>query len=169
TLTIEADTGDIQVNTGSGAGVTVDVTQSGRSDRLMNITADQQQNDVTVRGKFERSRWFNDNNVDAKFVVTVPSRYNVHLATAGGDIRVGDLQGTANVKTSGGGIKLGTIDGVVNARTSGGDITLAGTRASAELHTSGGGIDVGEVAGSVQARTSGGSVGVRRAGGDLYI
>ena len=170
TLTLDADVGDIEVTSGSGNTVTVDVTQSARSNRYMDITAEQQQNDVVVRGKFEdSSRWFRWSNVDAKFIVSVPSRYNVQLGTSGGDIRVADLQGQARVKTSGGGIKLGNIDGPVTAHTSGGDISIAGSRGEVDLHTSGGGIDIGNVAGNIRAKTSGGSVEVKHAGGDLFI
>ena len=169
TLTIDADVGDIQVTPG-GSGVTVDITQRARvSGRMLNVTFDQQQNDVIVRAKFEgTSRWFNWSDDDAKFVVTVPSQYNVQLTTAGGDIRVGNLQGQARCKTSGGSIALGRIDGPVAANTSGGDISLEGSRASVDLHSSGGGIRIGDAAGAVQAKTSGGSIEIRHAGGDLY-
>jgi hypothetical protein len=169
TLTIDADVGDIQVASGGGNSVTVDVTQRSRANRYMDITAEQQQNDVVVRGKLEReSRWLNWSDADAKFVVTVPTRYNVQLSTAGGDIRIGDLDGQAHAKTSGGSIKLGHIGGAVDARTSGGDVSLEGSRSAVELHTSGGGIRIGDVAGNIQAKTSGGSIEVRHAGGDLY-
>jgi len=171
TLTIDADVGDLEITTGSGNNVTVDVTQSSRSTRFMDITADQFQNNVTVKGKFEGGRswsWGNWNS-DAKFVVSIPANYNVELATSGGEIRVADLQGQVKVKTSGGGIKLGKISGPVTAHTSGGDITLGGSGAAADLHTSGGGIEIGNVVGNVQAKTSGGSVSVEHAGGDVYI
>ena len=168
TLTIDADVGDLEITAGSGNSVTVDVTQSSRSTRFMDITADQTQNDVIVRGKFEGKRWGNWNS-DAKFVVSVPSRYNLDLATSGGEIRVGDLQGLAKVKTSGGGIRLGKIQGLVTAYTSGGDITLGGSEAAVDLRTSGGEIEIGNVAGNIQAKTSGGSIRVERAGGDVYL
>ena len=168
TLTIDADVGDLEITAGTGNSVTVDVTQGSRSNRFMDITADQMQNDVVVRGKFEGTRWGNWSS-DAKFVVSIPSTYNIDLSTSGGDIRVSDLQGQAKVKTSGGGIKLGMIQGLVSAHTSGGDIRVAGSGAAVDLHTSGGGIEVGNVAGNVQAKTSGGSVSVERAGGEVYI
>ncbi len=169
TLTVDADVGEIQVASGSANSVTVDVTQRARSTRFMDITAEQQQNDVVVRGKLVRaSRLFNWSDVDAKFVVTVPSNYNVQLSTAGGSIRVGDLQGQARVKTSGGNIRLGHLNGPVTANTSGGDVSIDGSRAAVDLHTSGGGIRVGDVSGNVQAKTSGGSIQIHRAGGDLY-
>ena len=92
---------------GSG-GVTVDITQrTNVSKRHLEVTFDQQQNDVNVRAKLEpTSRWFNWSDDEAKFVVTVPSRYNVRLRTSGGDIHVGNLQADARVRTSGGGIAL---------------------------------------------------------------
>ncbi|HYS55858.1 MAG TPA: DUF4097 family beta strand repeat-containing protein [Thermoanaerobaculia bacterium] len=168
TLTIETDVGNIRVDTG-GNSVTVDVTQRTRvSNRRLELTFDQQQNDVTVRGKLEpTSRWFNWSDDEANFVVTVPARYNVNLKTSGGDIRVANLQGEAQVKTSGGGIDLGRIDGKVLARTSGGNVSLEGSSANVDLHTSGGGIRIGDVNGSVTAKTSGGSIEIRRAAGDL--
>ena len=168
TLTLDADVGDIQVKSG-GSGVTVDVTQRARvSGRVLNVTFDQQQNDVIVRAKFEGgSRWFNWSDDDAQFVVTVPSQYNVQLTTAGGDIKVGNLSGQARCKTSGGSITLGQIDGQVAANTSGGDVSLEGSRAAVDLHSSGGGIRIGDVAGAIQAKTSGGSIEIHHAGGDL--
>jgi DUF4097 and DUF4098 domain-containing protein YvlB len=169
TLTIDADVGDIRVEPGSG-GVTVDITQRARSaNRHLDVTFDQQQNDVTVRARLEpTSRWFNWSDTEAKFVVTVPSRYNLQLKTSGGDIRVGNLQGQIHVKTSGGGIDLGRIDGQVVADTSGGDVALAGGTGNVDLHTSGGGIRIGDANGSVTAKTSGGSIEVHRTAGDLY-
>ena len=168
TLTIDTDVGNIRVDSG-GSGVTIDVTQRTRvSNRRLELTFDQQQNDVTVRGRLEpTSRWFNWSDDEANFVVTVPERYNVNLKTSGGDIRVGNLQGQANVRTSGGGIQLGKVGGQVVADTSGGDVSLEGSRSNVDLHTSGGGIRVGDVNGSVTAKTSGGSIEIRRAAGDL--
>ncbi len=169
TLTLETDVGDIRVDPGAG-GVTIDVTQRTHvSSRHLDVTFDQQGNDVTVRAKLEpESHWFNWSDLDARFVVTVPSRYNVRIKTAGGDLKVGNLQGEVHCKTSGGGIALGRIDGQVEANTSGGDVSLEGGSGSVDLHTSGGGIRIGDANGSVQAKTSGGSIEIRRVAGDLY-
>ncbi len=169
TLTIDADVGNIQVSPGAG-GVTVDVFQRGRSESNFEVTLDQQANDVIVRARDHRaSRWFNwRNDLEVKFAVTVPSRYNLQLNTSGGDIGVGDLQGDVHCKTSGGTIRAGHITGPVEARTSGGDVSVDAATGKLDLHTSGGSIRIGDAAGSVQAKTSGGSIDVRRAGGDLY-
>jgi hypothetical protein len=178
TLTLDADLGDVQVS-GGASGITVDVmrrARTGSRDRAeelfrdLELTFDQQQNNVSIRAKYDRpSRWFNwSNDLDVKFVITVPSRFNVHLGSSGGDIRVGDLQGEVRCKSSGGDIDVGRIEGLVNARTSGGDVTVASAGGAVDANSSGGDIKIGEVAGAVQARTSGGSISIRRAAGDVY-
>jgi putative adhesin len=178
TLTLDADLGDIQL-AGGGNGVTIDVIRRARTSsqsraneifRDLDLTFDQAGNDVHVRARYEHpARWFNwSNDLDLRFVITVPSRYNVQLGTSGGDIRVGDLQGDVRVKTSGGSIDLGHITGPVDGRTSGGDVTVAGARGRVDVHTSGGSIRIGDTEGPVQAKTSGGSIDIRHAAGDLY-
>lgn len=168
TLTIDADVGDIDITTG-GSGVTVDVARRGERARDIEVTFDQQQNNVTVRAKNRVNHWFNWNNSeDMKFTVSIPSRYNLQLRTSGGDIRAGDLQGVAHVKTSGGNIELGRIDGEVDADTSGGSVNLAAARGSINVHTSGGNIHIGNADGPAQVKTSGGSIDIKRVGGDLY-
>ena len=122
TLTLEADVGDVRVSSG-GRGVTIDVKRRARSEEAMRdfvVTFDQQGNDVRVRAKYDRpSRWFSwSNDVDATFVITVPSQYNLNLSTSGGDIKIGDLQGQVRARTSGGDFDLGNINGPVDARTS---------------------------------------------------
>ena len=172
TLTLETDIGDVRVDSG-GSGVTVDVRRRARDDEKMReftVTFDQAGNDVTVRGKYAHgTHWFNfGDDLSVQFVVTVPSNYNVHLSTSGGDIHVGDLTGEVRAKTSGGDLEVGRINGAVDARTSGGDMKLESATGTVDLRTSGGSIRLGEAASSVQLRTSGGSIDIRRVGGDLY-
>lgn len=164
TLTLDADVGDIQVSPGAG-GVSIDVFRRGRAAQDLEVSFDQQGNDVNVTARYQHgSRWFNwSGDLDARFVVTVPSRYNVRLNTSGGDIRVGDLQGEVRCKTSGGTIRTGNIGGPIDARTSGGDISVDGVTARADLHTSGGSIDVRHVGGDLYARTSGGGITIEEA------
>ena len=168
TLDVDTDTGEIQVSPGAG-GVSVDVYRRGNAERDLEVTFDQRGNDVIVRGRNERaSRWFNwSSSGDVRFVVTVPSRYNVQLHTSGGDIRVGDLEGSVHCKTSGGDIETARISGPVDARTSGGDVKVASASGPIDLHTSGGSIDIKRAAGDLRARTSGGSISIDDALGSV--
>jgi DUF4097 and DUF4098 domain-containing protein YvlB len=170
TLTIDADLGDITVRTAATNQVAVEVVRSGRASDIHDyeITFSQEGNDVRVRGTYEHKwRMFDWNNLEAHYNVTVPSTYNVHLGTSGGDIHIADLHGEVVCKTSGGNLELGNIQGDVDARTSGGNVKLASSTGKAELRTSGGDIKAGEVNGPLTVRTSGGNIDVRRVAGDL--
>jgi DUF4097 and DUF4098 domain-containing protein YvlB len=108
-------------------------------------------------GEFSNSE---ENKLNVKFVITVPSEYNVDLRTSGGSISVDELQGNAQARTSGGSLNFKFIDGMVRGKTSGGSISLDGCNGDAKVSTSGGGIYLGKVRGSVEAHTSGGSITV---------
>jgi hypothetical protein len=170
TLTIEADLGDLTIRTAASNQVGVEVVRSGRATDVHDyeLTFSQDGNNVHVRGTYEH-KWhmFDWNNLEAHYTVTVPSTYNVHLGTSGGDIRISDLHGEVVCKTSGGNVDIGSIQGDVDARTSGGNVKLAASSGKAELKTSGGDIKAGDVNGSLMARTSGGSIDIHRVAGDL--
>jgi DUF4097 and DUF4098 domain-containing protein YvlB len=168
TFTLDADVGDVTVRAGNTNTVSVEVVRKGRTSDLRDyeITFAQEGNDVHVRGKYDHSFRFFD-FLSAHFTVTVPSTYNLHLATSGGDIKIADIHGEVISKTSGGDLDIGHIDGSVEARTSGGDVKLESAHGKMELHTSGGGIRVGNADGPMTAKTSGGSINIKRVSGDL--
>lgn len=130
--------------------------------KKLELTMEQDGNDVTVRSKYERRmsgfHWGSWPPVQVDFVVEVPRGFSADLRTSGGGIKVGDLDGRVDVRTSGGGITLGRMGGPVQAHTSGGGISLEECRADVELNTSGGGITVGRVAGAAELHTSGGGI-----------
>jgi DUF4097 and DUF4098 domain-containing protein YvlB len=177
TIIIDADVGDIKVNSGA-ANVSVDVIRKAktssrsRADEIFKdyeLTFAQEGNNVRVRARYNHpTSWFHWNNdLDVHFAVSIPSQYNVDLTTAGGDITVSDLAGQVRAKTSGGDISLGRINGLVDAHTSGGNVSMSGAHAEAMLSTSGGNIKVGDAAGLLNVKTSGGSIDIRHAGSDL--
>jgi hypothetical protein len=177
TITIDADVGDIKVISGA-ANVSIDVIRKARTSsrsRAEDIFKDldlnfaQEGNDVRIWARYNRhTSWFHWNtDLDVRFVVNVPSQYNVDLSTSGGDIAVSDLNGQVRARTSGGDVSLGRINGLVDAHTSGGDVSMAGSHANATLSTSGGDIKVGDASGSLSVKTSGGSIDIRRAESDL--
>jgi DUF4097 and DUF4098 domain-containing protein YvlB len=180
TLNIDSDVGSIEVQASSGSQVEIEVFRKVDSryeddfDELIEdfeINFDQRNDDVFVTGEWkgeEGRRWNRrKNRLRIKYVVSVPTRYNVDLNTSGGSISVDDLEGQVKSKTSGGSLSFGDIKGDVNGRTSGGSITLEGCNGTAEVRTSGGSIRIGDVNGNVDAHTSGGSVTIDRAGGEV--
>lgn len=180
TLNIDSDVGTIEVKAGSGNSVEIEVIRKVDSryeddfDELIEdfeIDFNKRGDDVFITGEWKgkEGRWWNrrKNRLKIKYVVSVPTRYNVDLKTSGGSISVDDLEGQVKSKTSGGSLNFGDIKGDVFGKTSGGSITLDGCKGTADVNTSGGSIHIGEVDGNVDAHTSGGSVTIDRAGGEV--
>jgi hypothetical protein len=183
TLTIEADSADLRILTG-GSGVQVEVvrhTKAGdrvRADELFAkyaLTFEQSGNDVTFRGKYDHpltgfmKLFDGDDDLQIRYLVHVPSRYNVTLKTSGGNIDVGALAGAVDARTSGGNVALASVAGPVIVRTSGGDIKLIRATGKVDVKTSGGSIQIEDAGTNVDARTSGGNIHVGRAGGEVYV
>jgi TonB family protein len=80
------------------------------------------------------------------------------LATAGGDIFVGDAAGGLRASTGGGLISTGDVHGSAVLRTGGGDIRLGHVFGSVRLASAGGNITAKKVDGGVWADTVGGRV-----------
>lgn len=135
--------------------------------KKLTLTLEQEGNDVTASASYEKGSFkvhFGSwPPVEVDFVVTVPSRYSADLKTSGGDIVVGDLDGTVHARTSGGDVKLGKISGEVAASSSGGNLVLVEGGAEVHLSTSGGNIRVDRSVGAADLRTSGGDIDVKSA------
>lgn len=142
TLTIDTDSGAIQIVSHKSNTVDVRVERKGKSRETMSISFDQDGNNVSIEGDNKSRGIFSWGSNSVKFIVKVPSRYNVDLDTSGGSITIAALIGEVEAYTSGGSIKLGKIVGDVNVKTSGGSIK------------------VDDVAGEINAKTSGGSIRV---------
>ena len=120
-----------------------------------------------IRMVWKDKKWQNGWNVSVKHTLKVPSRINIEARTAGGSIKVSDLDGDLKAETSGGSIGIGDINGVVNIKTSGGAIRAQSINGSATLQTSGGSIKAGNINGSLNANTAGGSISVESVSGKL--
>jgi DUF4097 and DUF4098 domain-containing protein YvlB len=171
-LHIDSDRGAIEVHTGSDDRVEVEVLRKGDDAMKLDVEFEQRGNDVIVHGIYPKSNGgfrFNwGRGQEIRFRVTVPSRYDVDLKTAGGSIGVDDLEGTVRAETSGGSLSFGRVHGPVWGRTSGGSISLVGGVGDADIRTSGGSIEIGDVDGDVVAETSGGSIEIDRSQGTVH-
>lgn len=189
-LQVSTSGGEIRVD--PSAGNTVHVTAKERvkasseaeADLILqklDLVIEQHGNDVVASASFKDDSGFHFGSwppVEVDFVVTVPPSASAELKTSGGDIEVGDLDGTLEARTSGGEIKLGKIGGEVEATTSGGNVELASGRGRVKLTTSGGTISAGRLGGPAQLKTSGGDIKVEAAadtvrahtsGGDVRV
>jgi hypothetical protein len=152
----------------------------------LELTMEQRGNDVICEARYgekQRFRWsMNWPPVQVDFIVTVPKSFNadlnsaatgpqgkadaglfkatinLDLSTSGGDITVGDLQGSVKAQTSGGDLRFARIGGDLTGTTSGGDIDLQESSARARLSTSGGDIKIDRANGPTEVSTSGGNI-----------
>ena len=167
-LIVDSDVGSIEVRSGSGDRVEVEITTSGSAEERFDPRFAQDGNRVTVLGKYRSGSWLSwFDRPRVEIVARVPERFDVKLETSGGSITVDDLEGEVVSKTSGGSLRFGNIRGPVNGNTSGGSIQLESSVGAAHLHTSGGSIRIGDVEGDVRADTSGGSIRIERARGSV--
>jgi DUF4097 and DUF4098 domain-containing protein YvlB len=179
-LVMDVSPGPIEVKTTGDSQIVVEIfrkaerVDDSQADELLRnheVTFEHLDNNLTIRAKIRNEGWklWRRSGLKVRYVVTIPSEFNVDLKTSGGGINVGDLRGEVRVSTSGGGLRIGKIEGPVIGNTSGGGISLAGCNGKAEIRTSGGGIDIGSGAGSITADTSGGSIEIGSYVGDIYF
>jgi hypothetical protein len=131
--------------------------------KKLDLKMDQSGNEVTASASYEGGMGFHMGSwppVQVDFIVTVPASASADLKTSGGDIVVGDLEGSVHAHTSGGDVKLGSIGGNVDASTSGGNVGLVEGRSSVRLSTSGGNVSAKHLVGPSDLRTSGGDIKV---------
>lgn len=179
-LVMDVEPGSIEVRTSGDSQIVVDVYRKAeragdsRAEEILSqheVNFEQQGNDLIIRAKFrgDESRRWRRHGLQTRYVVSIPTVFNVDLKTSGGGIRVDDLRGEVRVKTSGGGLQFGKIEGPIFGNTSGGGINLAGCNGKVEIKTSGGGINIGAGAGELTAETSGGGIEIADFVGDVFV
>jgi len=98
-------------------------------------------------------------DVGATYEVDVPRKFDLHLKTSAGDIRVASVQGGINARTDGGGLNFEGVEGDVEGQTQGGGIQATECNGALRVNTKGGGITLDGFAGpSVQATSAGGPI-----------
>ncbi len=180
TLTLETDIGSIEVKTNNSDQVEVGIDfKSSNSKKLQsffddfNVEFRQDGKDVNVKAEYTRDMWnFWDSiakNIQVRFYVTVPNKYNLDLSTAGGSVSVSELEGQVEASTSGGSLNFGSIRGPITGKTSGGSVSVESCDGRVDVKTSGGSIRLGKVMGNIYARTSGGSIHVDEVKGSIDV
>ncbi len=181
TLAIESDIGSIAVRGADIDSVDIEILREVRTTsekkaseilRDYDIRFRHSGDDVTIEAKYKkkglRGFWNNIGRyLRVKFIITVPSEYNVDLNTKGGSISVENLHGEVLSKTSGGSLKFESIEGNISGKTSGGSISIGEVVGRTNIRTSGGSIRIVRAAGPVDAHTSGGSISVEEVIGTI--
>ena len=159
-LHVKGQSGDIVVTTWDKAEVYFKILGNEKArDRFeFNFDNNDSYVELVAESKGTFSNWFG--GASLRIEVKVPKKFNTHLHTSGGDIKLTDVEGEHQLKTSGGDIECKNFIGNLDASTSGGDIDLYGGNATITAHTSGGDIMLdysGENLG-IDLSTSGGDI-----------
>ena len=127
-------------------------------------------NDLVIRARFAENglEGMYRYELGVRYVVSIPSEFNIDLRTSGGNISVSNLRGEVRTLTSGGSLYFGRIEGPVKGLTSGGSINLTGCNGKTSLKTSGGGIYIASSAGEVSAEASGGVIKIENFLGNVF-
>lgn len=178
-LLVQADLGSIEIVPGDGDRAEVRVAREvrraaeGDADRMfadheVTFTQEGRKLLIVARRRSPPTVWRrNAPTFEVRFRIALPRRFDVDLTTAGGDIRLGDLEGKARLGTSSGAIATGMVAGPVDARNAGGDITVAECRRAVTAKTSSGAIRLPRVEGKVDATNAGGDIVIGSAAGPV--
>lgn len=178
-LVVDSDRGSVEVRVGGPNEVFVSVTRevtdatAAKAEAIFaahEVTLNQSGGTVLVRGKLQKEvqNWLGRGpNLQVRYVITVPPKFNLDLRTAAGSITCGDIQGTVKARTAGGSLKFGKIVGPFDGSTSAGSIHLGGVTGKVQANTAGGSIDLGEAEGDAILATSAGSITVKSVKGKL--
>lgn len=173
-LVIDVDFGSIQLLTHTSDRVEIDISrkvslgskseeEEHLAERPVEIT--QEGSTITIRARPKSKSNFSWGGVwkrrEARYVVTVPDKFNASLGTSGGGIQATGLTGELRARTSGGSLTFERIKGELNGNTSGGSISLDSCEGPIKVRTSGGGIKIARGSGTLDGSTSGGSIKVQ--------
>src|SRR5215831_15644633 len=164
TFVLDADQGSCDVTTTGKDRVQIRVLRKARNatqlqaDELFGnhqVTFDQDGGKVSVVAKRkEKVSLFRGSNppwLEVRYVIEIPTKFDLDIKTAGGDVRISDLDGKIKARTTSGAIRLQSTTGDVAAENAGGNISIA------------------EAGGTVEARTSSGSISIRKIGGGATL
>lgn len=164
-INIDLSSGDVEVTCWNKSEVSVKIYGNEKAFKKMdfNIDGNDESIEVTGKNKSSGSSWLS--NIEVKVEIKVPSKFNLDINTAGGDIKSGGINGTAHLNTSGGDVWADKFSGNLDLSTSGGDVYLFCTDAQIDAETSGGDIKLeytGENKG-IELSTSGGDIEIKLA------
>lgn len=125
-------------------------------------------NTVLTAHAEQKKRFSNSNNsLSVSFRIKVPNSTDTELKTAGGSIKLANLEGNQLFQTSGGSLQLSNLSGQINGKTAGGSIKINDGKGHIILSTSGGSIQLQNISGQAEVKTSGGSIKAKQIQGVL--
>ena len=122
---------------------------------------------VEIEGKFSEGEYFEGFRV--KYIVNVPSQFNVDVQTTGGKVILRGIGGNALIETSGSNIEADIIGGETRLSSTGGDISAGIIRKNADIKCIGGTISLGDIGGTLFCESAGGDIRIGKVTGEVVV
>lgn len=157
TLDVKLETGgSIRIKGGAESAVTVKTKLTGRDADQIRVSVERTGSGVSIVSKYETSRSRQSGSADLE--ITVPSRFDLELKSAGGDVRIEGVEGNLRGKTMGGGLDLSHLKGKVALSSMGGSVSLVASQVDGKVSTMGGAVTIKDVVGDIKGSSMGGNV-----------
>lgn len=178
-LYLNTPSGDIYISTWDKPEVYVKVLGNRSAEKKIKFRFENTEDGVRLTAKNDSwVRWLFWSNVYLRYEIKVPAAYSAYVNTAGGNIKLAGLAGSAKLETSGGDVTLLNSRGKIYLSTSGGDIKMDNAGGELRATTSGGDINASNFTGDLNVSTSGGDIHLdgrsgqikaSTSGGDIYL
>lgn len=161
-IIVDADAGTIKIDSWDKNEVSVVVEIDGSDSRAEKYKVEfrQEGNTVYVTGKVKDRSFFkwHVGDLDARYTIFTPKKFNTTVKSSGGDVGSKNLVGKVDYNTSGGNIDVEKIEGETFVSTSGGNVMVRDITGNVEAESSGGNVICENIIGNVSGNTSGGDV-----------
>ncbi len=161
-IIVDADAGTVKIDSWEKNEVSVVVEINGSDSRAEKYTVEfkQEGSTVYVTGKVRDKSFFkwHVGDLEARYTIFTPKKFNTTVKTSGGDVESKNLVGKVDYNTSGGNIDVEKIEGKTIVSTSGGNVSVRDVNGNVDAETSGGNVVCENIIGNVNGSTSGGDV-----------
>ena len=100
----------------------------------------------------------NNTSFNNTFEIRVPRRFDIRISSAGGSIKVRDIEGTLTGTTGGGEIIISDTRGTASLSTGGGDVRVSNSTLDGTVSTGGGVVEIRDVTGGLSGSSGTGDV-----------
>jgi len=169
-LQLTTDVGDIVIQTEGADTASIIVELRGTLNELSNFNLDFSASDRGLKITGKRIGDFDkllSKNFHILYRIKIPKEASIDIETSGGDVLIGDVDGTVKCITSGGDIDVGRVTNGARLHTSGGNIRIKSAKGPLTIETSGGDVHVDQSFGTARIETSGGNISINEANGIL--
>ncbi|WP_221583647.1 DUF4097 family beta strand repeat-containing protein [Microbacterium sp. G2-8] len=117
--------------------------------------------DLTGHGSIRAEGALGDVSYDGSAsVVEIGEARDVAVRSSAGDVRIGRVRGSAQMRVSAGAVRVDAVDGDVRITSSAGDVAVTEVRGDASLEAGSGSLEVGRVRGRLTAKSGYGAIRV---------